>query len=128
MNSFAKYSMFLLTGPIYQNRSQRNQGDLRKFCDYTESISNWFQNEKGRTNGFQLYLIHVMKAPEKSMAVATGSLWLSGSSLQLEKQIRYCCAGGFFPGSPPLEKQASAKKYLHSEKCPVSFPCTSPFL
>lgn len=39
-----------------------------------------------RTNGFQLYLIEVMRAPEKNMAMATVSLWLSSGSLQLEKQ------------------------------------------
>lgn len=60
--------------------------------------------------------------------MATVLPWLSGGSLQLEKQIRCCCAIGFFPSSLPLEKQTSAKKYLHSEKPPASFPCTSPFL
>lgn len=62
------------------------------------------------------------------MVMATISLRLSRVSLQLEKQIHWCCACGFFPGFLPLEKQTSAKKYLHSEKHPVPFPYISPFL
>lgn len=62
------------------------------------------------------------------MAVDPVLLWLSRSTPQLKKRIHCDCASVFSWLSAFGKTDLGKKQYLHSEKCPVSFPYTSPSL
>lgn len=129
VNSLVKQSKFLLSGPVYQNRPQRNQEKLSWFYwlyrKNLKLVSKWERYEQDKQFSS---LIQAMKASEKNMAVDPVLLWPSSSTLQLKKQIHCDCTSVFSWLSAFGNMDLSKNQYIRLEKCPVSFPYTIPSL